>query len=166
MRRLTRSARHSSWTLILLLIALPLFATLPSPTSDSPSIIAFVNVNVVPMDHEGIALQQTVLVRGATISEIGPTSAIVIPAGAVVIDGTGQYLTPGLADMHVHLDSLVQARPNFGDAPLFLAYGITTVLNLRGEPGHLAWRQRILNGELLAPNLYTSGEFINEPRSV
>ena len=66
--------------------------------------------------------------------------------------------------MHVHLDSLVQARPKFGDAPLFLAYGITTVLNLRGEPEHLAWRQRIRNGKLLAPNLYTSGEFINEPR--
>ena len=104
------------------------------------------------------------IVRGATISEIGPASGSSIPACAVVIDGTGQYLTPGLADMHVHLDSLVQARPNFGDAPLFLAYGITTVLNLRGEPEHLTWRQRIRNGELLAPNLYTSGEFINEPR--
>lgn len=164
MRRLTRSARHSSWALFPLLIASPLFATPPSPTSDSPSIIAFVNVNVVPMDHEGIARQQTVVVRGSTISEIGPTSATVIPAGAEVIDGTGKYLTPGLSDMHVHLDSLVQARPSFGDAPLFLAYGITTVLNLRGEPEHLAWRQRILNGGLLAPTLYTSGEFINEPR--
>ena len=95
---------------------------------------------------------------------LGPASAVTIPACAIVIDGTGQYLTPGLADMHVHLDSLVQARPKFGDAPLFLAYGITTVLNLRGEPEHLAWRQRIRNGKLLAPNLYTSGEFINEPR--
>ena len=35
---------------------------------------------------------------------------------------------------------------------------------MRGEPEHLTWRQRIRNGELLAPNLYTSGEFINEPR--
>ncbi|MFZ0863424.1 MAG: amidohydrolase family protein, partial [Candidatus Sulfotelmatobacter sp.] len=104
------------------------------------------------------------IVRGAIISETGPASEIAIPADAVVIDGTGQYLTPGLADMHVHLDSLVQTRPNFGDSPLFLAYGITTVLNLRGEPEHLTWRQRIRNGELLAPNLYTSGEFINEPR--
>ena len=103
------------------------------------------------------------IVRGAAISEIASAS-VTIPACANVIDGTGLYLTPGLTDMHVHLDSLVQARPNFGDAPLFLAYGVTTVLNLRGEPEHLTWRQRIRNGELLAPNLYTSGEFINEPR--
>ena len=34
---------------------------------------------------------------------------------------------PGLADMHVHLER----RENFGDAPLFVTYGITTVMNLR-----------------------------------
>jgi len=123
-----------------------------------------VNVTLVPMDHEGLLPGQTVIIRGGRIAEIGPASTMTLPAGAIVVDGTGRYLTPGLADMHVHLDSFVQARPNFGDAPLFLAYGITTVLNLRGEPEHLAWRQRIGNGELLAPNLYSSGEFINEPR--
>jgi len=123
-----------------------------------------VNVTLVPMDREGLLPGQTVIVRRGRIAEIGPASTITIPADAIVVDGTGRYLTPGLADMHVHLDSLVQARPNFGDAPLFLAYGITTVLNLRGEPEHLAWRQRIRDGQLLAPNLYTSGEFINEPR--
>jgi hypothetical protein len=33
--------------------------------------------------------------------------------------------------MHVHLEG----RKDFGDAPIFLAHGITTVLNLRGFPG-------------------------------
>ncbi|MGD1082172.1 MAG: amidohydrolase family protein [Candidatus Sulfotelmatobacter sp.] len=132
-------------------------------TSDSQHVTAFVNVNLVSMERDGVVRGQTVIVRGAAISEIASAS-VTIPACANVIDGTGLYLTPGLTDMHVHLDSLVQARPNFGDAPLFLAYGVTTVLNLRGEPEHLTWRQRIRNGELLAPNLYTSGEFINEPR--
>ena len=163
MPRLTRSARHSSWALILLLIVVPLFAIPPSRPSNTPSIIAFVNVSVVAMDHDGMVREQTVLVRGATISEIGPTSAIKIPAHALVIDGSGRYLLPGLADMHVHLNSFVHARPNFGDAALFLAYGVTTVLNLSGERALLDCRERIRTGELLAPNLYTSGEFINEP---
>jgi hypothetical protein len=140
-------------------------AAIPAASGpNAPPVTAVVNVTLVPMDREGLLPGQTVIVRGGRIAEIGPASTMTIPAGAIVVDGTGRYLTPGLADMHVHLDSLVQARPNFGDAPLFLAYGITTVLNLRGEPEHLAWRQRIGNGELLAPNLYTSGEFINEPR--
>jgi Amidohydrolase family len=166
MWRSTHNAGRPSVSLFLLLVAVPISAPgIPTAcTSNTQHLTAFVNINLVPMDRDGIVRSQTVIVRGTAISEISPASAITIPACAIVIDGTGRYLTPGLADMHIHLDSLVHARPNFGDAPLFLAYGVTTVLNLRGEPEHLAWRQRIRDGELLAPNLYTSGEFINEPR--
>jgi hypothetical protein len=71
---------------------------------------------------------------------------------------------PGLTDAHVHLDQEIGARPDFGDAPLFLAHGVTTVFNLRGEPQHLDWKKRIQEGRLLAPNLYNAGEFVNEPR--
>lgn len=155
------------WAALWLLLAAGQISVVAIPTApgpDAPPITVVVNVTLVPMDHEGLLPGQTVIIRGGRIAEIGPASTMTLPAGAIVVDGTGRYLTPGLADMHVHLDSFVQARPNFGDAPLFLAYGITTVLNLRGEPEHLAWRQRIGNGELLAPNLYSSGEFINEPR--
>jgi len=162
---LARAARRGAALLLLLAAGQISVAAIPAASGpNAPPVTAVVNVTLVPMDREGLLPGQTVIVRGGRIAEIGPASTMTIPAGAIVVDGTGRYLTPGLADMHVHLDSLVQARPNFGDAPLFLAYGITTVLNLRGEPEHLAWRQRIGNGELLAPNLYTSGEFINEPR--
>ena len=162
---LARVARRGAALLLLLAGGQISVAAIPAASGpNTRSVAALVNVTLVPMEREGLLSGQTVIVRGGRIAEIGPASTIAIPAGATVVDGTGRYLTPGLADMHVHLDSLVQARPNFGDAPLFLAYGITTVLNLRGEPEHLGWRQRIRNGELLAPNLYTSGEFINEPR--
>ena len=56
------------------------------------------------------------------------------------------------------------ARPDFGDAPLYLAYGVTSVINLRGSITQLEWRRRIKEGELLGPTIYSSGEFINEPR--
>ncbi|MGO9084270.1 MAG: amidohydrolase family protein [Candidatus Sulfotelmatobacter sp.] len=162
---LARAARRCAALLVLLAAVRISVVAIPAPSGpNTPPVTALVNVTLVPMDRERLLPGQTVIVRGGRIAEIGPANAIAVPADAIVVDGTGRYLTPGLADMHVHLDSLVQARPNFGDAPLFLAYGITTVLNLRGEPEHLAWRQRIRNGELLAPNLYTSGEFINEPR--
>ena len=150
--------RYGSVLLLLAALVNPAFSD-----SRKNAVIAFVNVNVVPMDGERVIPSQTVIVRGGKISEIGPASLISLPADATVIDGTGRYLMPGLADMHVHLNAFVQARPNFGDAPIFLAYGITTVLNLSGDPELLACRRRIQNGELLAPTLYTSGEFINEP---
>jgi len=70
---------------------------------------------------------QTVVVQQGRITAIGPFSSTPVPAGATAIQGQGRYLMPGLADMHVHLEG----RDNFGDAPLFVTYGITTVMNLR-----------------------------------
>ncbi|MBN2384950.1 amidohydrolase family protein [bacterium] len=126
----------------------------------------FVHVNLVPMDSPGVKSGQTVVVAGDRITAVGPDDDLLPPEGATVIDGTGLYLVPGLVDAHMHLDTLVEARPNFGDAPLYLSYGVTTVFNLRGQPAQLEWKNAIQEGRLVAPNLYTSGEFLNEPRVV
>ena len=67
-----------------------------------PAVVAFVNVNVVPMDRERILPGQTVIVRADRISKIGPADTIHIPEGALRIDGRDKYLMPGLVDMHVH----------------------------------------------------------------
>jgi hypothetical protein len=67
-------------------------------------------------------------------------------------------LLPGLADMHVHLE----ADPASWIGA-FLGYGITTVLNLRGNPTHLDLRERIKRQELIGPRVYTSGPYVNRP---
>src|SRR5436190_11106579 len=85
-----------------------------------PEAIAFVNVNVVPMDSERLLERQTVIVRDGRISEMGPADRISIPRGATRIDGTSRFLMPGLVDMHSHLHS-----PH--EFPLYLANGVTTV---------------------------------------
>ena len=135
------------------------------PRVGSPSsAIAIVNVNVIPMDRERVDSGQTVLVRGDSIVAVGAAGEVLVPSGATVIDGAGRYLVPGLTDGHVHLAGFGAARPDFGDGPLYLAYGVTTVFNLRGTPVHLEWRRRVENGELVGPTIYTAGEFVNEPR--
>ncbi len=70
---------------------------------DNERIIAFKNVNLVPMTNENIIENQTVLVKGDRIFKIGSATKVEIPKRAEVIDGEGAYLMPGLADMHVHL---------------------------------------------------------------
>src|SRR5262245_32441839 len=74
----------------------------PAAKADSAE-VAFVGVTVVPMDAERRLPDQTVVVRGGRIAEVGPSSAVQVPAGALQIDGRGRFLMPGLADMHVHL---------------------------------------------------------------
>lgn len=128
-----------------------------TPQNTTP--IAFVNVNVVPMDSERILPGQTVIVRGDRISEIGPVDAIAIPEGAQRIDGDGKYLMPGLVDMHVHIGSLRQTyEMHFA---LLVANGVTTIRNMCGGRRHLKLREEIREGKHIAPALFTAGPIIS-----
>ena len=101
---------------------------------------------------------QTVIVRDGRIAEIGPAGQVKVPADAQRIDGSGKYLMPGLADMHVHLG------PGAGDAQdpagqllaILLANGVTTVRGMIGNPGHVALRDRLTRGEILGPTIYAA----------
>ena len=118
---------------------------------------AFVNVNVIPMDSERILENQTVIIHDGKIVRMDVADQIEIPNNAFEIDGNGQYLLPGLADMHVHIW-------HQEDLLLYVANGITTVRNMNGKPYHLEWRKKIANGELLGPTIYTSGPTIYDER--
>jgi imidazolonepropionase-like amidohydrolase len=134
------------------------------------ALVAIVNVNVIPMDRERVEPAQTLLVDGDRIVAVGATGAVAVPANATVIDGTGQYLLPGLTDAHVHLLGFGPGpRENFADGPIYLVNGITTVINLGGPSGssrstELEWKRRVEAGTLPGPTIYTAGAFVNEPR--
>jgi hypothetical protein len=116
------------------------------------------------MDREEVLPDQTVIIKEGRIVFIGPAKESRVPASALKIDGTGKYLVPGLADMHVHLpynQNDIKDTPAF--LRLFIVNGVTTILNLLGLPAHLELRERIARGEEFGPVIYTSGFFINEP---
>jgi hypothetical protein len=122
------------------------------------------NVHVLPMDSNAVLRNQTVVIDGGRIVSVQAMDNHASLPGAERIDGGGGYLLPGLVDSHVHLEEYMDARPGFGDAPVFLRHGITSIFNLRGFPEHLELRRKIESEALLTPTLYTSGEFVNEPR--
>jgi hypothetical protein len=116
--------------------------------SQAPAITAFTHVCVVPMDTNRILSDQTVLVEDGKIAAMGP--ALSVPATATIIDGHGSAcLSPGLADMHTHSDTVE-------DMKLFLANGVTTMLNM----GHASEgfmdevRPAINSGKLPGPHIY------------
>ena len=126
------------------------------------TVIAFVNVTVIPMDRERTLPGQTVLVRGDRIVAMGPRSRIKVPAGSRRIDGRGKFLIPGLAEMHAHIPG-GQASNSVVERTLFLfvSQGITTVRGMLGDTKHLDLRARASRGELLSPTIYTSGPSLN-----
>ena len=117
------------------------------------TVVAFLNVNVVPMDKEGVLEKQTVIVTNGRISEIGAAGKTKVPKGALRVEGKGRYLMPGLVDMHAHLYSQ-------HELPLYLANGVTTVFNLNGRPANLIWRDEIVQGKLAGPTIYSCGPTI------
>jgi len=143
--------------LLSLSIALPL----PGCVHDSgsgparpDSAVAFVGVNVVPMDSERVLPDQTVIVRDGLIAALGPSSAITVPKGALRIEAQGSYLMPGLSDFHIHLHSDEQLLS-------YLAHGVTTVFELNGTPRHLKLRDQISSHQVLGPRLYTSSPLMD-----
>jgi predicted amidohydrolase YtcJ len=79
----------------------------PSPTPQTrpavtPATVLFTNVNVFTGKSLVIGKGMSVLVKDGTIAGVQP-GAIAGPDGAMVIDGGGRTLMPGLIDNHVHI---------------------------------------------------------------
>ena len=124
--------------------------------------VAFVNVNVIPMDRENVLTDQTVVVSGGKIASIGPAAKAQVPAGATKVDAKGKYLMPALAEMHAHVPG--------GQAPdaavervifLYAANGIGTIRSMLGHPRHVPLRERLAKGELFGPRMWSSGPSFN-----
>jgi imidazolonepropionase-like amidohydrolase len=133
---------------LLLLVFQPSFIA----SAQGGEAIAFVNVNVIPMDTERVLEAQTIIVQGDRIVEVGPVDAVTVPSDAEVIEGNGRYLIPGLADAHFHIldnqDALILA----------IANGITTVRDPNATyvgtgAAILNARDQIAAGELLGPTI-------------
>lgn len=110
---------------VLSLCAAP-FAVAQPNASVTPATTAFIDVNVIPMDTDRVLPHQTVLVVDGKIANMG--SGIDVPAEARTIEGHGtMYLAPGLADMHTHAHTR-------RDMAVFLAHGVTTILDMGNAP--------------------------------
>ncbi len=135
--------------------------------AQAQEITAFTNVTVLPMDRNQVLAAHTVVVEGDRIRSVG--ADIEVPRGAHVIDGTGKFLMPGLAEMHSHISWLNESEQYTEDMLfLFVANGITTVRGVLGTKGQLEIWQRANSSELIAPNLYLeehsfSGNSVNSP---
>jgi len=146
-------------------------------------LIAFVNVTIVPMNQEHVLPGQTVMVEGKRIVQTGPSSSIKLPAGTQKIDGRGDFLMPGLADMHVHLIRSLDAvksqasssaqpaahtipplsasddheRENRALGLLFISNGITSVRNMWGDSAIDTFADEVESRQVLGPHVYSTG---------
>jgi N-acetylglucosamine-6-phosphate deacetylase len=73
------------------------FPPLPEP---APPAVVVRNATIWTCGPSGTLTDSDLLVRKGKIEAVG--QALAAPAGATVIDGTGQHVTPGIIDSHSH----------------------------------------------------------------
>ena len=131
--------------------------------ADGIESIAITNVTVLPMDRPGTVPDQTVLVRNGVIAEVGPAGDVRADADDVVIDGTGRYLMPGLAEMHAHVPPGANPPREAVEDILFLyvANGITTIRGMLGSEYQIPLAEELRQGSVLGPTFYVGAPSIN-----
>jgi cytosine/adenosine deaminase-related metal-dependent hydrolase len=139
------------------IIAVLMAVFLLSATSTT-SIVAIVDVNVIPMDKERLLTNQTVIIENGKIKQIDKSEKVKIPNNALLIEGKGKYLVPGFFDMHAHFFYEQGENKNTCEAELklMLANGLTTVRIECGDSVYLEAKKNIREKKWGGPGLFIS----------
>jgi hypothetical protein len=129
----------------------------------APAPIVITHVTLISPGTSSVQPDRTVVVIGDRIASVSDSLKAQWQKGAHVIDATGQFLIPGLWDMHVH--------SAFGDwfprgreiiLPLFIANGVTGVRDMGGDvPVLLEWRKEIASRKIIGPRMVISGPMLD-----
>ncbi|MBS7526392.1 amidohydrolase family protein [Fusibacter paucivorans] len=126
------------------------------------------NVTILSMKDDRLTAGQYVKIENETIRAI-QSSPFAETGDVEIVDGTDQYLMPGLINMHTHLGD------NPDDLQLYLVNGVTTIRNMWGygrfKPmnwimgtrvfDHLTLKRQIENAEVVGPDIITAGALLD-----
>ena len=141
-------------------VALWLTATLSAAlaqTSRQPDGFAITGVTIIDVNASSVAgalkANQTVVVTGDRIAEVGATDRTGVPSGLRRIDARGKFLIPGLWDMHAH----VMNEERIEYFPLLLiANGVTGIRDMGAAlppAGIRQIRSSIDRGDTMGPRI-------------
>lgn len=129
-----------------------ILSLLPATTTYAAS-YALTNANMFNGVDNRIEPNATVFVKDGKIERIAGMNASVA-AGYEVIDCQGNYLMPGLFDVHTHINSLEQARRA-------LESGVTTVRTASGPAFQdISLRELAKAGKIPGPDVFAAGVFV------
>ena len=137
------------------------------------------NVTLIDVKTGKAIPDQSVVINKETIEMIGPAKKIKDPVNAIVIDGTGKFLMPGMIDAHIHFfqSGGLYTRPDVVDLRNKLPYekekafglnnaadymhrylrlGITSVIDVGGPFANFTIRDSVAK-TTIAPNVLVTG---------
>lgn len=145
--------------LVVVLIVILSSRVFAQPVHSDKQQIVIEHVNIVPMDTERVLADQTVIIENGKVTAMGRN--LKYKKGALIVDGKNKYLIPGLAEMHAHVPPVDDLEPMKDVLKLFALNGITTIRGMLGHPRHIELRGMIKSGDVMGPDLYTTGPSFN-----
>ncbi|MBW3164422.1 metal-dependent hydrolase family protein [Ferrimonas balearica] len=156
---------------IFALVLLSLMSSGAIADEAQPNRTLFRNVNLFNGVDDRLLTQHHVLVEGNKIVKVSVNP--INSEGALIINGEGRTLMPGLIDGHAHVMinahfDTVEKDMDLGDisirsirvAERFLMDGFTSVRDMGGPAFALA--RNIESGRIIGPRIYPSGGFISQ----
>jgi imidazolonepropionase-like amidohydrolase len=129
---------------------------------DTVSVFIF-NATIIDI-YTGAEAVRDILIREGRIIDIQPQGILNNSQrlkNVISIDASGQYAIPGLWDMHVHMNYILELSDDWM-APLFIAYGVTNVRDMGGEFDRiLTLQQQLKQPGVVAPKLWFAGPVID-----
>jgi imidazolonepropionase-like amidohydrolase len=114
---------------------------------------ALTNANLFDGVNNGITEDATVFVSDRRIERIA-TGDVNISADYTIVDVEGNYLMPGMIDVHTHIDTIDRAKRA-------LASGVTTVRTASVSAFQdVALRELVRSGKLAGPDFLAAGIFV------
>src|SRR6267143_5428266 len=149
---------------LLLICAVFAFASAArAQTTLEPTQSVITDVTVINPRSDSVQPHSMVVINGNRITFVSRSAAVPLAKNTHVIDGRGQFLIPGLWDMHVH-SAFGDWFPGGRDIilPLFIANGVTGVRDMGGDTSVLfAWRNEIADGKIIGPHMIISGPMLD-----
>lgn len=128
------------------------------------------NINIVDVVNASIIPNQNVLLNDNQIIYIGEANGTQNFKVDTSVKAAGNYLIPGLWDMHAHPDDpeVWRMNPNTREKdrllPLFVVNGVTGIRDMAGDLNLIKrWRKMAESDSLLAPKIFAGGPLLDGP---
>jgi len=128
-----------------------LASTAKGAERSASGVVALVGGNLIDGTGRPPVKDAVVVLDGDRIVAAGPRATVAVPAGATVLDVTGESILPGLWDMHAHVEQVEQGM-------VYLAAGVTTVRDMGNVLEFITGvRDAIDAGKGLGPRVLADG---------
>ena len=112
------------------------------------------NVNIVDVESGTIIPERQLVLRNGRIHKINSANTPIADTEFEHLDAEGQFVTPGLIDMHIHAYDPAAFT-------IALSHGVTHARIMNGVKEHLEWQEQLNKGTKIGSTLTVSSPIIS-----